>query len=617
MSSVRAASRLLRPIWLAAVLAVGAAPFLLAILTEDRSVDFRLAKLDAALIVTHQIFDPRSTKMIQQAIDNITSRFMLQAAQVNESYDNDKINVYAIDFEKTHGLTFHIAGQAKRNFITISPNLIFLDAEYLFYLTADFFDHLGKNLEIWLHRKKGALFPFDDQDIRRSRMAKTMLSYGNADVFFEGKTEEYTQAIIEDYERLSTYTDEQDFLSGELFLNRPLLDNLLYVLYYDFLNENGFISEDFHYESLIEDTLEASLVFIILHEYGHLDASSNGGFVNGPLNVANETEREADNFAQARLESYFNATSRDSENARLLKSGVRSVADNLLDTVFARTLVGVRGFDAQKHGHFIIYSGEECNDVVRGFFDLNYIADIVPVLMPIYTIDEEVKLRNAIEQFISRSHGSQIVRSDVLSSSTYSDLKSPLLFSEPKVDSYHELRKVFLTALTNYDRSRMSEVYAQQLKEFYGELYEIGVPLRSIVNLNTLTRREPAVCPAERCQIYESAESDVRLEVIYTKGESPSYIRYTISELFPRDQIHRNTARQDSKVAAIYSRRLNVLKGLASGIGAESIDEALGQFIEQLAHCGFSSQIIEHNGITVRASTLGNWYEVQVEVYGG
>ncbi|MEL7801683.1 hypothetical protein [Sulfitobacter pontiacus] len=556
------------------------------------------ARSDIAKIVEDARFDKQLLPVWRRALEHIEDEFNLVPIRVNQPYHHGSINVYFFDTRNIGDLS--VAGRsAKGNFVTINPDIIFADEEFVKLFVDEYHYYRGALLQIWDQNEQ-----FADSDIRRTLIGSAMLRYGNIDSYYDNPSSLedglFSNIMATEFERYSTYQNADQFLEEELkvVLSDPLLWRFTSYLEVAHINRSGGnLSSSF--EDVISGLVAQSISFPFLHEIGHIYQRTDGGFfdVNGAQKI--EAEQDADSYAITALSDVSNSD---------WAVGAEFSATLLQQIVFARTLQ-VDFMDAQKLGHFIQYKDDDCTGSVRGFFDFNLIADIVPSTLPLLTQAEYDLFRSRISAFYSSSHGFLLNRGAAIEALA---VPSELSIFDVTYSAYKQQRRNYLSSISTGNVDNLESTQRKHFKEIFGSLSGLPEMHFDFSSFTNEQRQSSVWCPFDDCMIISDDELSVRFEEM-RDGDGIVFARLMLRDLFPRDNDAAILLKNDPKVEANSNSRFSILLRFLDKTTTISYNDLLSH-MRDLINCRFTSFERDEGTHLVRFSTIGNWYEIQIEM---
>jgi hypothetical protein len=585
---------LVRTIFLGIVIAI----FLVAFWSDSESDLHISARSDIGKILSSKQFNEELLPIWSGALGQIQDGFDLRKIRVNQPYEYGSINVYFFDTRNTGDLS--VAGKSVLgNFITIQPDIVFADEEFVKLFVDEYHFYRGSLLQIWERNKQ-----FSASDIRRTLIGSTMLRYANIDNFYEDPYGDddplYSSAMVADFERYASYESINQFFEREIefIIADPLLSGFVGFLEIARKQENGSdLPNDL--EDIISGLVAQAISFPFLHELGHLDSRTDGGFFNAKVGQPAKIEQDADAYAIAALAGVPNSD---------WAIGAEFSAALLQQIVFARTLQ-VDFMDAQKLGNFIVYNESNCASSIRGFFDFNLILDILPTTLPLLTEDEYYLFQSKLEEFSSRSHGFLLDRGVEIEALAVS---SDLSVADDIYASYKAQRRDFLGEVFSNNLEGLESTQRRYFDEIFGEPLGLAGMKFEFSDFMREQEQVSAWCPFKECSVISDDILSVRFEEM--RDESGIvFARLMLRDLFPRDSDAAKTLASRPDIEAISNNRFSVLLSFLDEATTIPYDDLLSR-MRELYSCGFTSFERDEGTHFVRFSTIGNWYEIQVEL---
>lgn len=593
------------------------------VLDTLRNGTFRTAQAEIGYLVQSDLNKGDDIAAIEGALRIISERFSLTDFQVNVDFSPSKVNLYIIDFEDIPS-NLVITEMARRNIVSIGPNIILADEEYIRLLVNEYHNFMSANQQL----RSEFASSWTNDDFERTAVAIQMLRQGNLDSSpIYSDVDDPALGLFDElgdyFSRYSQYSNLEELVAAEVQgsprdpidqgVRQAMVERLLYSI------EHGeFEGADF--QEFISLVVAEALSFVLLHEYKHLEEVELAGFQPTSLLSSANAEEEADRYANELIETgpydhfwlgaYFTAD--------LINEGANYAAFSSIDA-----------FDPQKFGTFVEYNQRRCpprQDLFGryrgenlGFFDLRYISAIHDDLLPLLNEQEFLESTLSVRALNSHSHGRVQERSSrILPANRAAQISFPLV----EIDRATARSAFFSSAslaFSDGDAMSLSDLYYDRLLEVENHLNDVpqsqslpGFAINSTSDVfrlfGELEPTEAAFCPLDSCVILTGFDGEVRMDVVEEDGRL-RYLSMTVSELVPRDW-----EREFHTLPASISGKFDLLDRFLN-MHDSSLGGQVPRFYEKYSYCGFASLESRNQSSAARASAIGNLNNLRATIF--
>ncbi len=568
--------------------------------------------------VRHRVVDADSSPLVSRAIEILADTFPdMNNVVVNEIPKKHRIAVLVVDLLNINPRSDFgkLALRAKNNAISVGHKYVIVDRNLLGLLLLNASVTFGSEVQV-AERSHANDADFTDAAIRRTFVTSRMLRLDNTyRQMIEGKNE-WIQQQLETFSRLSPISTQEEYLTEFPFPPTPQIDYPILPLLVQTLSESP-ASEPFPFSDVIAIPFAAALAPILLHELGHLRTEYEGAFVGDFARYADDKIRElsrrqemaADDFAVERIERAARQHPLSTSMGGYafdLRNGLYTTGTMLEDIAFYSKFNRFREMNTQLIGSRIIYNEEDCSRSIRGFFDVDLIADVAEVLMPILTT---IELKDLQRKDVAResAHGHVSSRStaflppavrqfgDIEPHSTFSSTVRRLLSSELDATTTEELKKA----------------YVDDVARIYPKLPRFGVKIPTdyedrLVSLG-YRKDQAASCPFDNCWLFSnSAGAFIEFGI---RNNSIVYASFYVRNFsrFPKqwdgawqEETEYSNARHIANIATFLSMAQLFTDSIVV------VESSSNSFFEKLHKCGFSGMAITSSKGMLTASSTDN-----------